>query len=122
MPSRIIIINWRIIDISITIECYYFSRVGNNRIRLNKVSKLAVIPPGVVPVQINVVIGQLAGVAVLGGGQAAAVTNLTEGGITNLGVPGAVLVGGEGGGAQVVGNQPLEGVGAVLDGAHGDEG
>ena len=52
---------------------------------------------------------QLAGVAVVGGRNAVAEANLSKGGVTDLTVPGAIGVGCDGGGTDLVAQDPVQG-------------
>jgi len=93
---------------TITIESSRLSRLRHDRIGLDEMVKIRVVPPCHVEIQSQFVLFQLPGEAVLGRRQAVLPAYFPKCRVADLAVPASILVGGDVQAAQVVGEDPVE--------------
>ncbi|MDR3577812.1 MAG: hypothetical protein P4L50_28430, partial [Anaerolineaceae bacterium] len=87
----------------------------NDAVRLHKVGKIRVVESGGIPGQPNLRLGQLPGVLVIGRRVAAAESGFSKGSVTDFAIKCPIGVGGDGGGIDLIAQDPVEGGRAVAD-------
>ena len=111
MPGRVGVLERVVEHVALAVEGLGVARLRHHRIRADEAAQQRVVEPRPVVIQPYCTLFKLACKAAAGGGGAAGVAGLPVGAVAQLAHLNPAAVHGEGGGAQVIGEQVVQGTG-----------